>query len=152
VTAIPSASTTSSVFEVVAHRPADDAAAVGVEDDREEEPALAGRQVGDVGEPQLVWPRGGEAATDEVRRRRGRRVGDRRSAPLPATGDALQLELAHQAGDTLAADTDAVRLAQLGMHAWCTIGLERLGEDAPAQRCERCIAHCPPRRAAPPPG
>src|SRR2546423_1484063 len=99
VTAIPSASTTNS--EIVAHRPADDAAAVGVEYDREKQPALTGRQVGDVGEPQLVRPSGGEAATDEVRRRRRSGIGDRGTAPLPAPRDAFQLELAHQAGDAL---------------------------------------------------
>ena len=112
-------------LEVIAHRPADDAATVGVEHDREKQPALTGRQVGDVGEPELVRPSSGEAATDEVRRRRGRGAGDRCAPPPSATRDALELELAHQAGDAFAADADPVRLAQLGMHPRRPIRLER---------------------------
>jgi hypothetical protein len=139
-------------FEVVAHRPADNAAAVRVEDDREKQPALTGRQVGDVSEPQLVRSSGREAATDEVRCRRSRRIGDRRAAPFPSPRDTFQLELAHQPGDPLAADPDPVRLPQLGMHPRRPIGLERTGEDPPDQRCEACIAQCSPRRAALPPG
>src|SRR5215210_4255510 len=46
LTAIASASTTSSAFEVVAHRPADDLARAHVHDDGEEEVALACRYVG----------------------------------------------------------------------------------------------------------
>ena len=37
-------------------------------------------------------------------------------APPSATRDALDLKLAHQAGDAFAPDADPVLLAQLGMH------------------------------------
>jgi len=39
------------VAEVVGHRPADDAAAVAIDDRREIQPALPGADVGDVGGP-----------------------------------------------------------------------------------------------------
>src|SRR3954465_15678994 len=94
---------------------------------------------------------GSEAAPDEVRRRRSSGIRDRRAAPLPAPRDTFQLELAHQAGDTLPADADAMRLPQLGVPARRPLRPTRLDEDPPDQRRELRIIQCPPRQAAPTP-
>jgi hypothetical protein len=66
--------------------------------------------------------------------------------PFPSSRDTFQLELAHQPGDALAADPDPVRLAQLGVHTRCAIGLERLDKHASDQRRQLGIAQCSPRR------
>ena len=54
--------------EVVGELPADDHPRVNVEDERDVQPALPRRHVGDVGEPQLVRSLGDEVALDQVRR------------------------------------------------------------------------------------
>jgi hypothetical protein len=56
--------------QVVAHGPPHDLAARQVEHSRQVPPALAGRHVGDVGEPDLVRGRGREALLQEVGRDR----------------------------------------------------------------------------------
>jgi hypothetical protein len=43
---------------VIAHRPTDDLARGQIENGGQVQPALAGRQVGDVGQPDRVGPRG----------------------------------------------------------------------------------------------
>ena len=58
--------------KIVLERPANNAAAEAIDDDREVEPALPGAQVGDVRDPQPVRCRRLEVALDEVRRRRVR--------------------------------------------------------------------------------
>ena len=64
---------------VVADRPADDAAAERVEHDRAVDLALAGRVLGDVGQPQLVGPVAAELAVDEI-------LGGRRARRLATSG------------------------------------------------------------------
>jgi hypothetical protein len=54
--------------EVRGHGPADDAAAPRVEDDGQGQEAGPGRDLGDVGNPELVWARCGEVAIDEIAR------------------------------------------------------------------------------------
>ena len=61
-------------------------------------------------------------------------------------------ELAHQAGDPLAAYTDAVRLAQLGVHAGRSVRFERLEVDSPDQPLELGVLECSLRRPARTPG
>jgi hypothetical protein len=51
---------------VAGELPADDPAAVGVDDEREEHHALPAPQVGQVGHPQLVRPARAEVALDEI--------------------------------------------------------------------------------------
>src|SRR5204863_2070863 len=53
--------------QMIAHGPADDPTAVQVHDGGEVEPALIGLDVGDVGEPYLIWCGSGEAALQQVR-------------------------------------------------------------------------------------
>src|SRR5215207_7208458 len=52
--------------QVVAHRPANDAAREAVDDGSKVEPAAGGRDVLDVGDPELVRRRGHEVAADQV--------------------------------------------------------------------------------------
>jgi CO/xanthine dehydrogenase FAD-binding subunit len=56
-------------LEVVAHRPADDAAAEDVLNGSEEEEALAGLDVLQVADPEPVRLRTGEVTVDEIGRR-----------------------------------------------------------------------------------
>jgi hypothetical protein len=51
---------------VAGELPADDAAAVGVDDEREEHQALPAAQVGQVGDPQLIRPRRSEVALHQI--------------------------------------------------------------------------------------
>ena len=52
---------------VAGELPADDPAAVGVDDEREEHHAFPASEVGDVGDPEPIRAGGGEVAIDEVR-------------------------------------------------------------------------------------
>jgi hypothetical protein len=100
--------------QVRCHRPADDAAAPRVENDGEVQEAGPGRDVRDVGDPELIGSGRGEVALDEVRR--GPRVlrADRRARPLAAT-HADQAGCTHQARDPLAAHVHALS-CQLRVH------------------------------------
>src|SRR5207249_1941730 len=74
------------------------------EEDREEEPALAGPDLSDVREPEVVGGLGGEVAGDPVRRggQVGRAAGGDESEPSScAASQALQL---HKPGDAMLAD------------------------------------------------
>src|SRR5882724_7756548 len=76
----------------------------GIEEDREEEPALAGPDLSDVREPEVVGGLGGEVAGDPVRRggQVGRAAGGDESEPSScAASQALQL---HKPGDAMLAD------------------------------------------------
>jgi hypothetical protein len=82
--------------QMVGHRPADDLARGQVLDRGRVQPALVGRRVGDVGEPDRIGPLGGEAPVEQVR-------GDREVVPAvggagwPATPPAGRpAHLAHQ--------------------------------------------------------
>ena len=110
--------------QMVGHRPADDPAAPDIHDDRQIEEARRGRDVGDVGDPQLVRAGGLEVAVHQIGRGSGLFVALRRDrAAAPAAG-ADQTGRAHQPGNPLA----AVPLSggpQLGMDTRCPIGLPR---------------------------
>ena len=94
---------TSSVRMWVAMRPADDPAAPGVDDRGEVAGARAGRQLGDVGDPQPVGTLGAEVAVDEIGEGLGILVADRRAHEPPAV-DAREMVAPHQPGDPLARD------------------------------------------------
>ena len=64
--AISRASTTSSARQVIGDRPAHDTATEGVDDDGEIDPALTGRVLGDVLDPQPVGAVGAELAVHEI--------------------------------------------------------------------------------------
>src|SRR5215210_898884 len=93
--------------EMVLERPANDATAVAVDDDREVQPALPAAQVGDVGNPQPVRRRRMEVALDEIVGDTNARDADRRAAPT-SFDRAADACLAHQPLDPLPTDGDAV--------------------------------------------
>src|SRR4051812_27734426 len=106
--------------EVVGHAPPDDLAGGHVLDGGQVQPALPGRDVGDVREPDRVRPVGGEVPAEQVRRH-GMvmpAVGRARDA-APARG--RQAASAHEPRHPPAADPDAV-LAQLGVDAGAAVG------------------------------
>jgi len=116
-------------LEVVAHRPADDAAAEDILDNREEEEALPGLDVLQVADPEPVGLRAGEVTVDEIRSRDAFRVADRRPRPTPPAVSATDPELAHQSGDTLLTNPDPVTEPKLGEDPRGTVDLLRLAED-----------------------
>ncbi len=97
---------------VVADRPADHASAVGVENDRAVHLALAGRVLGNVGQPQLIRAFPTESAVDQIVRARLARHPSsfRRSR---ATRDA---RAAHQHRDRVVTNPDPAPEDQLGVH------------------------------------
>src|SRR5712691_1144029 len=102
-------------FEVVAHRPADDAAAEDVLDAGEEEEALSGLDVLEIADPEPVRLRTREVAVDQIGGRRPGRVTDGRTRTSAFAVRSSQTELAHQPSDALLADPDAVLEPQLGV-------------------------------------
>jgi len=80
-------------------RPADDQTREQIHDDREVEPALPRADVGDIGDPGGVWPRGGELPLQEIRDEERWLAG--RPAPNPIPMQRAQVVLAHQASDTM---------------------------------------------------
>ena len=87
------------------HRPADDAAAVRIEHDRQIEEARPGRNVGDVGDPQQIRPFCREVAVDQVRRLTVAALDRGGDELAPAhTGKTCRR---HQPGDALATNANA---------------------------------------------
>ena len=84
-----------------AHPPADDAPGEHVDDEGHVQPALPGRDVGEVRHPELIRPLGLELPIDPVQRARRRWIADRRAHDLAADHTA-QAEPAHQALDRAA--------------------------------------------------
>jgi hypothetical protein len=86
--------------------PADDHAAVAVEDESEVEEAIPGTQIGDVAHPLLVRRRRGEVALEQIAGALDRGLVRDRRPMLAATPLALDPMLAHDAGDLVATDVD----------------------------------------------
>ena len=110
--------------QMVGHRPADDPAAPDIHDDRQIEKSRRGRDVGDVGDPQLVRAGCLEVALHQIGRGSCLFVALRRDLIAAPAAGADQTGRAHQPGNPLA----AVPLAggpQLGMDTRCPIGLPR---------------------------
>src|SRR4051812_45553159 len=103
---------------------------VAILDGGQVQPALAGRDVRDVGEPDRVRPLGREVLVEQVGGDRevvpavGR---PRRPSAAPAGGEP---HLAHEPRHPLATDPDAL-LSQLGVHARAAVGPSARGEDRP---------------------
>ena len=93
--------------EVRRHRPADDAPAPRIQDDRQVEKPRPGRNVRDVGDPELIRAGRREVPRDEIRSGRAVRIATRSDRSLPAT-HARQAGRTHQTRDALAADGDPV--------------------------------------------
>jgi hypothetical protein len=111
------------------HRPADDRPREAVGDRGEVELALVGRDLLDVGCPQLVGPGGGEVATDEVVGGHDARHAHRRAGPAAHVGP-LEARRDHQPLDALAPHAHAP-FAELGMDARRAIQAAAGGVDAP---------------------
>jgi hypothetical protein len=90
--------------------PADHAAAVGVEHEREEHDAVPATQVAEIRDPQPVRARRGEVTTNEVRAARRRRVRGSRAPGLASALGALEAVRPHQPLDAVSADVDAPAL------------------------------------------
>jgi hypothetical protein len=84
--------------------PADDLAAVGVDDEAEEHEPLPAAQVGEVREPELVRPGGLELALHEIGAAHRRGIGPGGAPRLSPALCALQGVLAHQTLDPTAPD------------------------------------------------
>src|ERR1700732_3137694 len=114
---------------MIAHRPADDLAAVQVPDGGQIEPALIGFDVGDVGEPDPVRRGDGEVALEQVRGNR---------EVVAAVGGAHPSWPRHDGPDTVTAhqslDATATHPAALG---------PQFGMDARAAIASACVAMDP---------
>jgi hypothetical protein len=86
---------------VVGELPADDAAAVGVDDEAEEHDAFPAAQIREVGQPQRVGPDRGEVALDEIGAARRPRIRGCCAPRLATALGALDARLAHQALDAV---------------------------------------------------
>src|SRR3979409_2446484 len=105
---------------MIAHRPADDLAAVEVHDGGQIEPALIGLDVGDIGEPDLVRRGGGEVPLEQVRRDREIVTAVGGAHPPRSRHDGSDTVTAHQSLDATAAHPAALG-PQLGMNARAAI-------------------------------
>ena len=137
-------------LEAGRHGPADNAPAEDVQNDRQEDEALPGRDVGDVGHPSPVRPRGGEVPVDEVGDRLIALVPAGRAAE-PAPGDALDPGLAHQPCHPVATDLLALAVGELGRDPAVAVGAARLGVDGADLLGEHLVGQCPLRRRPVPP-
>jgi hypothetical protein len=105
--------------EMVSHGPADNLAAVRVEDDRQVQPALPGADVGDIAEPLLVGSRRDELPLHQILKL-DLLVGHRCPTKSPRwTAD--QAGGAHQASDALAGDA-LLASTQVGMDTRRAVG------------------------------
>lgn len=82
----------------LAYAPDDDAPGVNIDDERHIQPALSGREIGEVRVPELVWPIRAEPPIDSTQPTHGSIVGESGAQPL-GTPHALQAPGAHQAFD-----------------------------------------------------
>lgn len=109
---------------VVADRPADDAAAERVEHDRAVDLALPRGVLGDVGQPELVWPLAPKDAVDEVL---GGRTGH--APPFARTVAAGDSGALHQHRNRVVADPDPAPEHELGMDTIGAVAAVRGGVD-----------------------
>src|SRR5918995_4178115 len=86
---------------VTGHRPADAGAREAVDNGSQVQLALAGRDLTDVGEPQLVGTPGAEVAADQVGGGPHALDADRGAVPAARAGQALQATPAHPSLDPL---------------------------------------------------
>ena len=113
--------------EMRRHRPPNHAPTPRIEDDGEVQEARPGRDVRDVGDPELVRAVGGERPADQVGCRPGPRIAARGCDEGPAAHP-HQAGRLHEPGDALAAHKGALR-GQFGMDAGRPIGLAGAGVD-----------------------
>src|SRR3954447_25914525 len=115
--------------EVVGHRPADDLARGHVLDRGQIQEALVGRDVGDVGQPDLVRPVRGEVPRQQARGDREIMAAVRGSGCTAAAPAGREPHLTHQPRDAPARMPQPFP-AQLGVDAWRAVDPPADGEDA----------------------
>jgi hypothetical protein len=109
------------------HCPTNHAPAPRIDDDGQIQKTGPRRHVRDVGHPQLVRAGDREVTLDEIRRRPGRLIADRRAECLPPA-HALQAGAPHEPRDPLAPDVNSP-VCELGMDAGHAVGTARLAVD-----------------------
>ena len=134
----------------IAHGPADDLAREQIEHQGQVQPALVGRDVGQISQPLLIRRRGLEIAFQYVRRHRVRVLRVRGHHPEPASLAAGQIMLAHETPDALVIDRPLERRAHLGGHPSPTIATPMLELGAANLRDDPGFLPHPCRRLAPP--
>jgi hypothetical protein len=123
------------------HRPTHDAAAAGIEHDRQVEEPGPGRDVRDVGHPQLVRPLCREVARHQVGRLPAA-VAPRGDGEL-AAADTGKPGQAHQPGDALAARADAGS-REIDLNARGAVGAVRGRVCRTDALGQRAVARCTP--------
>src|SRR5881392_241430 len=116
--------------QMLAHRPADDLASEQVEDHGQVEPTFAGRDVGDIRQPDLIGPVGCEIPIQQVGGYRQGMLAVGRAYAIAAWRVSPDAVLAHQPLDPLAADGLALG-TQLGMNTRCPISAAVLRMNPP---------------------
>src|SRR4029077_11804262 len=142
---------------MIAHRPADDPAAVRVHDGGQIEPAPVGLDISDVGEPDLVRRGGAEVPLDQVCRDREVVTAVGGSHPTWPRHDGANAVTAHQSLDAAAAHSAALG-PQFGMDARAAVASACVAVDPFDVVDERTIgggspalrASAPGTRAGPP--
>ena len=104
------------------HRPADDAAAVGIEHHREIQEAGPGRYISDVGNPEPIRCFCPEVTLDQVRRLTA--IAPHRGGDEPAPAHTGETRLRHQSRHPFASNISTLG-RKLGMDAWRTISATR---------------------------
>ena len=126
------------------HGPADDPPAEDVENDGQEQEPRQRRDVGDVGDPELIWSGGRKVPVHEIGCGSCITIADGGLETLTATGS-LDLPLAHQPGDTLVARVDPF-IVKIRLNARTTIRLMRFSPQHFEPIAEQQVGQSPRRR------
>src|SRR5499426_3809907 len=124
--------------------PADDAARKHIDDESHVDEPCPGRDVCEIGDPELIRPNGGELALDQICRIFRLVAADSGSA-FGAAHNPLQPERSHQSFEATAGDGDALP-AELSPDLACAVDLEVLIPDALDLLRDLDIAPNPRRR------
>jgi hypothetical protein len=126
---------------MIGHRPTDHAPTEYVQHDGEKEEARPRRDVGDVGDPELIRGTGGKVAVHQIRCRFRVAVADGRHDPL-APRSPVAMSFVHQPGDPSVAGTNAL-VVQFGLNSRTPVGGVRLTIDRFNAVGERDVAKRP---------
>lgn len=113
---------------MIGNRPADDEPGIGIHYRGAVHPALLGRVLGDVGDPQPVRGVGGEPAIDQVGTGLSDWVADRGVVP-PAAVETLDPGLTHEPLDPFEADRQPQPEREFGVHPRGAVGAAGIGVD-----------------------
>src|SRR5215469_3876408 len=113
--------------QMISRCPTDDAPTVHVEDDRKVQKTSPGWNVGNIGDPNLIWSIGFELPIDQVRRWPSVAIADRCDNALSARS-AFNSALSHQPGNALSGDGDAI-VPEVSVNARAAVRAIRLTEE-----------------------